>query len=260
MRRILTVIVGLCSIFAPAALVFASSIGNTIPDSQQEAMSFSVGIEDNFISERKIDDDGSMTGGKVENSNETYATATFQPFNFMTVYGKVGVANLEEKFDWDVNRSQKIKFDYGVLLGGGLNLLYSLNDNLGIGWDNQMEWSHNDADSVSGDNSPNLTDKGSVDNVKFQSTIYGKYDFKMGEDKVLTPYVGGYYLFNKSYIDEEIKVTDNTYIYTYGDAKNKDHFGPLVGVNYKLGKNFLLGVEGRFVSETSVIAGMSYKF
>ncbi|MFH1442039.1 MAG: autotransporter outer membrane beta-barrel domain-containing protein [Candidatus Omnitrophota bacterium] len=261
MKKILVSILVLFYMFASSGLVFAASIGSTIPNAEQEGIGLSIGVEDNFIFERKIEKNGNITGGKVENSNETYAMAILQPVNFMTIYGKVGAANLEEEFNWDINRDQKIKFDYGVVAGGGVNLIYNFGNNFGIGWDNQATWSHNEADSISGDNSPRLTSKGSVNNLNGRSTIYAKYDFNLQESGILTPYLGCSYLFARSDIDKDIQVTDDTNIvYTYGDAENKDNFGVVAGLNYKVGKNLSLGLEGRFIAETAITGNVSYKF
>lgn len=260
MKKISVVMLLSCAVILYACAAFAATIGSTIPDSKQDGLSVSVGAEGNFIFEKDLESSGSMISGKIEDTNQDYAIAVIQPFKFMTAYGKVGASNLQAKIDWNVNRSQTVKFDYGMISGGGVNLLYDLGNNLGLGLDNQALWSHNEADSVSGNNNPRLTSKGSYDTLEFQSTVYAKYDLELGQENILTPYVGGSYLFNKSYIDDTIQVTDDTYIFTYGDAENEDNFGPVVGLNYKMGKNLLLGVEGRFVTETSVAGRATYKF
>lgn len=261
MKKVLTVTSLIyCSILAFSSLVLAASIGSSIPDSKHDAVSLSIGVEDNFVFERSIKESGSMTGGNAQNTNQAYAIATLQPADFLTLYGKLGVANLEEKFDWDINRSQTIKFDYGLLAGGGVNLLYNLDNGLGIGWDNQMSWWHTEANSVTGSNGPSFISKGSVNNLEAQSTIYTKYDLSLNEDSVFTPYVGASYSLFRSCIDKEIEIKDDLYVYTYGDAENKDNLGVVAGLNYKLGRNLLFGLEGHFLAETALTGRLTYKF
>jgi len=245
-------------VFSTGAL--AGQIGTSIPIVEKQGIGLSVGGEGNFVLDRKLEKSGSMTGGKIEESNQISANVNFQPVKFFNGYLKLGTANLEEKINWDVGRSQKIKFDYGLLSAGGANLMYDFGNNFGVGWDNQLTWWHAKADSVSGDNSPSITSKGSVNNYDYQSTIYGKYTIDVGNSNLITPYLGACYSWFKSAIDKEIKIQDSTYIYTYGDTKNDDKAGIVTGVNYSCGKHLLLNLEGRFISETAVTVNASYRF
>jgi outer membrane protein W len=245
-------------VFSNSAM--AGQVGTSIPIAEKQGIGLSVGAEGNFVLDRDLEKTGALTSGKIEESNQVSANVNFQPTKFFNGYLKLGTGNLEEKFNWDVSRSQTIKFDYGLLSAGGANLMYDFGNNFGAGWDNQITWWHAEVDSVSGDHSPTVTSKGSVNNYDYQSTLYVKYTINTGDDNLLTPYVGACYSYFKSKIDKEIKIQDDTYIYTYGDIENDDKIGVVVGLNGNLGKSILLNLEGRFISETAVTINASYKF
>lgn len=65
------------------------------------------------------------------------------------------------------------------------------------------------------------------------------------------PYFGVKYSDQRSnYKDEDTKIK----------IKADDNFGVFLGTDYKIGKNFSLNIEGRFIDETAMTVGATYRF
>jgi len=65
------------------------------------------------------------------------------------------------------------------------------------------------------------------------------------------PYLGVKYSDQRiNYKDEDMKMK----------MKATDNFGVFLGTDYKIGKNFSLNIEGRFIDETAMSVGATYRF
>ncbi len=263
MKRI--VILALVGVFimGMAKVGLAAGIGPVEP---LGAMKVEVSGEYNSILDKDIKKNGTITngnastGGEVRESTQGYAKVSMGMNDWANIYAKLGTANFEEKLKWNNGKSQTIEYEYGLLWGIGANGLYDLGNNLGIGGDIQVDMWYNDLKSLKGDDSPALINSGSIKSLEFQTAVYLTYAIEVATDLKVVPYVGGCYSYFKAAIDSTISYSDTSDTYTRGDAEGDDAFGLLAGTKIAVGKNLSVNVEGRFISETAVTAGLSYKF
>ena len=241
-----------------AASCYAGSIGPVEP---LGAMKVRLDGEYNGIFDRDIDSSGAMTGGEIQESHQGYAKLAVGINDWANVYAKLGVANLEQKLNWNVPSSYTIEYEYGPLWGIGGNALHNFGNNFGIGTDVQFNMWFTDADSISGTNSPTFINKGSLKNWDFQTALYVTYTYEVGAEYKIIPYAGGYYSNFQADIDDTIRYQDSGGTqYTVGDSEAEDNLGILVGMNVQFSENMAFNLEGRFIAETAATVGASYKF
>ena len=234
----------------------AASIG---PMEPLGPMKVGIGAEYNGFG-RDLGSNGSITSGEIKSSNQGYVELALGITDWANIYGKIGMANLEQKVNWNVSINQTIKYDYGFLWGVGSNALFNIGNNFGIGGDIQLNMWFSDADSISGSNNPTFVQKGSLKNYEFQTAAYLKYDYQVNADSKITPYLGGYYSYFRSNIDKTIEFQDGTYDYLLGDMEGKDSLGILAGLNIAASQNIYFKLEGRFIAETAGSIGVFYKY
>jgi len=243
-----------------AGIARTASAGGLGPVEPLGSMKSAISVEYNGILDKTLKKSGDMSKGRVENSNQVYAQYALGVGDMANIYGKLGTADLETKYTWTTGgRSQTVKYDYGLLWGIGGNFLYDLGNKFGIGGDAQMDMWFNESNSVTGDNSPVFTNKGRSNSYDIQASAYLTYTMEMGTSMKLVPYAGGYYSFFRTK-NTDVKYADNTYSYQLGDTDGKDKFGILAGANMNCGQSVTLNLEGRFIAETALTAGLSYKF
>lgn len=244
--------------FGMVSLTMAAGVGDFITPIGN--MKVAVSVEDNIIFDRDLSSSGDVTGGEVSDSNQTYAKLALGLGDNFNVYGKVGIANLEYKINWDVSRSQTLKFDYGLLWGVGSSCLHEFENNFGVGVDVQFNMWYTDGDSISGSNNPVFIDKGSLKNGELQSSLYLTYSYEADAGYTIVPYVGGYYAEFKADVDDSIKFRDDVYEYTAGDLEEDDNIGILIGTSLLVSENLSFNVEGRFISETALTVAAGWEF
>ena len=253
-------------IFIVAAIVFigvdvACYAGSIGPVEPLGPMKVEISGEYNEIFGRDLEISDDVTGDEVKSSGQGYVELALGLTDWCNAYARVGFANLKEEINWDFGRNQTIQYSNGFLWGIGSNALHDIGNNFGVGGDIQFNMWFADGDSISGTNSPTLTQKGSLMVTDFQTAAYLTYTYEHDMDYKIIPYLGGYYSrFNIHYRENTI-YTDDTYIYTAeGDTKGKDNFGVLLGINIPVLKNFSYKLEGRFIAETAMSVGAKYRF
>ena len=85
-----------------------------------------------------------------------------------------------------------------------------------------------------------------TDLVAWEASLYLAYEFDIGKNMIISPYGG--LLVNGVSVD----------IGGIANPEQNDLFGVLFGV--EAGVNVALYIEGRFISQISVAAGLSFKF
>lgn len=258
------------TVFVSAILVFSShalagGIGSSLSMPEGDPVGVSVGVDTTFVFERDLAAGASgVTSGEIQESNQISAKANVQVMDYINAYANVGVANLEEDITWSEGDTQTLEFDYGLLLGGGVNLFYAdIYDKFGVGWDTQYMWWNTDVSAATGTRNPTIASSGSVDNIDFQTTLYVTYDAKLDDNHMFIPYLGVCYSAFDSEIDSAITIEDKTAghsRHTLVDMEGDDEIGVVTGLNWEWGQRWLLNVEGRFVSETAVSAAGAFKF
>jgi len=237
----------------------AGVLGDTFPDAEEKDM-LSIGVESNFVNSRDMEAEGDVTSTEVTDSHQVSAILGYQPADNLNTYLKFGTANLKQKFNWNVDRSQILKFEYGPFVSGGANLIHEFDNGFGVGVNSQISWWHTELDSVAGDNNPSATAEGSVNNYELLTTFYGKYRKDIGYNAWIVPYAGISLAYFRSDEDDAIEITDDTYVYSYGDTKNDEIVTLVAGLGVELADNWRFFLEGRFFDETAVSCGVKYAF
>lgn len=225
-----------------------------------ESGKWTISVEDNYIYKTSIKATGQVTGGEIKNVNQIYGKINYDLLKNLGIYLKIGTANLEQKLKWDIGVSQTIKYDYGLFAGAGLKCHFPLVSNFGVGGDAQVNWWHNKARTITGTDDPSLIDKGTIDNLNAQGTIYLDYNYALNDKVSITPYAGIYYSYFRSFEEKDRTFHDSTYTYTGGDIETRHPVGPVAGLSVKINKNLSLNIEGRFVAETAISGGASFRF
>ena len=223
---------------------------------------FVLGVENNYVFSRDIDETTSIIKGEILDSHQVYLKGTLGLSDFYDVCLKVGAANLKEDIKWTNGRRQRITYDYGLLVGVGGTWASEIDHNIGVVWDNQMIWWNTSADTITGDNNPYFNKRGSITNIELQSSLLLKYTHETKEDFKVVSYIGGAYSYYRSAKEDDTTYTDDTYGYSYEDRDGKDRIGAIVGMScfFPKPENFILSLEGRFISEYAVTATGTYRF
>lgn len=260
MKRLAVILAVISFVAGMVGTCYAASLGPVEPLGANKC---EVGVEYNSVVNRDLDKAGAVTKAEVDESNQVYAKLALGVGDYLNVYGKLGMADLNQKVTWNSdydNRSQTLGFNNGLLWGVGANGLYDLGNNVGIGGDVQLDMSFNDVDSITASNATSFSSSGSLRNTEIQASVYMTYTLQPAENFKIVPYAGGYYSYFKAAIDDAIKYADTLYEYTLRDLEGKDNFGLLLGVNVHALKNISVNVEGRLIGESAVTAGISYRF
>lgn len=263
----------LISLCLPAAS-YASSIGGAETQGQGK---FGIGLDQEFIFDRDMKlkseeglDPGDANEGmksEIDNMYRTMVKASYGVLDNLDIYVKLGTADFKSKNncthteadgDWE-KQNDKIKGDNTFAYGFGAKGTYNLKDDWILGCDiqylrhkndfkgtrhygeNGQGWDPDDEDSIKGD-------------VTFQEWHIAPYIATKIANFV--PYLGIKY--------SDLRLKQKTEFEDENVEKRKlkanDNFGVFVGTDYKIADNWKLNLEGRFVDETAMSVGATYKF
>lgn len=286
------ILLGLVVVLCLPVAVYAASIGGAETQGQGK---FSIGMDQEFVFDRDLKntqfsftEEVTPPGGgpveftgqlsldsKVDKMYRTMVKANYGLLDNLDVYVKLGTADGESKssfsglLDWtDVanplntgqgtfSGSGKSKTDNAFAYGLGMKGTYDLANGWLIGADaqylrhqNDYKFSgsatYTDPTMVPPSFSAPLSWKGKLTIQEWQVAPYVAK--KMGN---LVPYFGVRY----SDFRAEDKSEGEKEKY-----KADDNFGVFLGTDYKLGENWKLNLEGRFVDETAMSVGATYRF
>lgn len=254
------VLLGLTVLLCSPLAAYAASIGD--PQTQGQ-FKFGIGLDQEFMFKRDLKFKSSsvefpsgveVTNSEIKNMYRTMIKGSFGIFDFLDVYVKLGTAKSKGKMDWEFEgvtfESDKLKTKWGFAYGGGLKGAYTFKNGLIIGGDLQYLRHKRKADTTATDEATGEEEKFKV-KTTFQEWQVAPYvGMKFGN---LTPYLG------VKYSDVRVKIKDEE----EGDwvkFKADKNVGPFVGINYKIIENLKLNLEGRFIDESALSLGLTYKF
>ena len=258
---------GLAALLLLPAAAYAASVGGAETVGQGE---FSIGLDQEFVFDRDMKfykTSFPITPGKrlmeIDKIYRSMLKASYGVFDNLDIYVKLGVADFKATRKWyslmDPTWEQarekckgKNAFAYGV----GFKGTYIMEDGWLIGMDIQyLRHKNNYTESfvIIGDA---YTGSGKA---TFQEWHFAPYIAKRIGD--FLPYLGG------KYSDLRVRSKNNV---SWGEeppvwsARTKDkadnNFGVFAGIDYSLGERWKLNIEGRFLDETAVSAGATYRF
>jgi hypothetical protein len=246
-------------LFSPQSL-YAASIGGAETLGQGK---LAVGFDQEFGFNRKmkfqkaseIEANTEYKDAKVNEFYRSMGKISYGVIDNIDVYAKLGVANYdaEGKQYRDGAYRGKVDYDgkYAFAYGFGLKGTHNFQDGWLVGLDAQFlthknnykaNWEH-----VSGYKE---SYSGKVTTYEWHVAPYvGKTIDKF------TIYAGGKY----SDVRSKIKASDDDGSW-WMKIKAKNNFGVFTGLDIKMIEHVTLNVEGRFIDETAMSAGLSYKF
>jgi len=233
----------------------AAPVGNPAkPVLEKGDTPFKVGVEFDFVTERDLDvSDEDVTieefnwyGGKI-----SYALADrVEPYVFL---GAAGVEFTEKYTGVDLTYETETDFAWGI---GATVLLYEFENGIRVGLDGRYRSVELDIDKIILNGvsySP-----GDVGISDF-SAEYKEWQVALGISKEFgqfVPYGGIKY----TDVEASMKATISGTTYKTDDANSDDVVGIFVGCDFLPTENFSIGVEGRFIDETSFSVALNYRF
>jgi len=262
--------------------VYAASIGGAETQGRNK---FSIGVDQEFLFDRDEKDSGRVqidgpqteywkTKPEVDNMYRTMAKVSYGLLDNLDVYVRLGTAKFDytEKiagtwtnpagvgippaFKGTFSGSSKYKSTNAFAYGFGIKGTYPLKNDWLVGCDLQYLSHKNDFTAqgsltIYDDTGRQLLTssgerKGTINLYEWHVAPYVAK--KIGN---FTPYFG------VRYSDARMKEKDE-----WGTTSMKADYnvGVFLGTDYKLGKNWRLNLEGRFIDETAMSVGASYRF
>ncbi len=253
------IVLSLITLLCLPLAVYAASIGGA---ETQGKGKFAIGLDQEFVFSRdmkldKISGDtaaalaakGITTGRiKLDKSLRTMYKVSYGLLDNLDFYVRLGFADSKTEVNYTQagnNYKGIYDSDIGFAYGCGLKGTYSL-DNWLVGVDLQYLRSRQDwtpADDFEGEG----------DKITIQEWQVSPYvGYKIGN---FVPYLG------VKYSDLRMKAEwggDDSG--EWEKAKADDNFGTFLGLDYKPSDNWTLNIEGRFIDETAMSVGATYKF
>jgi hypothetical protein len=219
-------IVGVVSLAFVLLFVFcgvglAASVGGDIPEKGE----WSVGFETNIVTERKMTNKD-KDKNKVDESTQYLAKASYSVLDWLCFDFKLGSADI------DYYTTRNWGFDHGLAWGVGSRAKYEL----GSGYNIVVGAQYFSATDMKSNT------LGDADWKEWQVSLAGTK--QIGRS---VPYVGVKYSDAKLTSGEPKEVAD-------------ENVGVFVGTDVKITGQWSVNVEGRFVDETAVSFGVSYRF
>ena len=244
----------LFSILFLPVVAFSTSIGD--PETMG-AHKFAIGIDQEFVFDRDLESKSSSTpifagldvDGEVKSLYRTMFKASYGLFSFMDIYVKLGAARF--KAENDIGGIGILEFDTesraGFAYGGGVKVAFPCGKSgflVGVDMQYLRHKNKTETDILGLDFDGKTT---------VQTWHIAPYvGMKLGN---FTPYAGVRYSDARVKSKVDVFATDLTFKF-----KADDNIGAFVGTTYKIGKNFSLNVEGRFIDETALSFGATYRF
>jgi len=252
------IVLSLAALFCLPLSSYAASIGGTETQGQGK---LAIGLDQEILFDRDMKvksmepNSGAENNVNIDNEYRTVVKASYGVLDNLDIYVKLGTADFETKNNWSdpadtgtIKNKTKNAFAYGM----GIKGTYSLKNDWLIGADLQYLTHKNKyKGSLINETSPASSEDFSG-KMNVQEWQAAPYIAKKIENFV--PYIGVKY--------SDLRIEDK-FTLSVGDIKSKmkasDNVGVFLGTDYKLGKNWKLNMEGRFIDETAMSFGATYK-
>jgi len=254
------IVLALALILCVPIASYAASIGGA---ETQGKGKLAIGLDQEFVFDRdmewdganwELDPDEEIKDVEIDKIYRTMVKTSYGVLDNLDIYVKLGVADFDgegKSYESDVYQG---KFEYkgknAFAYGFGLKGAYPLQNDWLLGADLQYLRHKNKYSGkwISADPAdPEETWTGKATIQEWQVAPY--IAKKLGN---FVPYFG------VKYSDLRAKTKDNEG--DYEKYKADDNFGVFLGTDYKITENWKLNLEGRFIDETAMSFGATYKF
>ena len=271
MRIVSVVALAVALLAAPCA--FASSVGNEVEGMGN--LKFSAGAEGNIVYDKEIEGGGTLTSPSTTITDfdidyaQVYGELSMGLTDYLNLYTKLGGVKITEaRLKFASGSEIKVKTEPSFLWAVGGTVAYTFKDDnwakdFFVGLNNEFNMWGVDVDnlSITGNVSPTNV-SGHIWNWEYQLTGYVGRRFAFEEMKtVIKPYIGMLWDLFHTETDDDITYTlsGTRSTLTY-DLDSDDQLGIVVGADVTIFDHIILNVEGRFINETAISFGGSYKF
>lgn len=245
--------------------VFAGSIGSKVKPVNN--IDFAIAVEDNIIFGRYIESSGTVSSGEFDTTNQIYGKLIMAVPDFANLgidyanfYAKIGASDCSLHYNLNGGTKVEVESEYGFLWGIGGIGVYEFTPNWHVGLDTQFNWWQCDVDKVKRDGDKATNISGEIRNWEFQATLFVNTKYEI-QEVTIKPYVGGVISYLDTHSKEDVRYTSSGSAYTLNwDLKGDDILGIVIGSDILFTKNFVATVEARFIYETALTTGLTYKF
>ncbi len=266
------ILLSLITLLCLPVAVYAASIGGAETQGQGK---FAIGLDQEFVFDRDMElksidpaldldpDETFETKPEIDSVYRTMVKANYGLLENLDIYVKLGTADFKSNMDWTWTEAggwetgtMKIKGDNAFAYGFGAKGTYNLKNDWIIGCDVQYLRHKNDYKGIDSweDSTGDSGEESFKGNVTFQEWQVAPYIAKKIGNFV--PYLGVKY----SDLRTKFKVTwEDDEVETW-KIEADDNFGVFLGTDFKIGDRFSLNLEGRFIDETAMSVGATYRF
>jgi opacity protein-like surface antigen len=255
-------LLSLITLFCLPVTIYAASIGEAETQGKgklgigaNESIVFNKDLK--FKSASGLGANQTIKNPEIDKAYQTMFKVSYGLLDNLDIYVNLGASDYKVKADsYDgssKNADEKINSDTSFAYGLGLKTTRELGNDWLLGCDLQYSRSKNEADvtetEVGGDSS----------STKYKSAVVQEWHvapYIARRINDFTPYFGVRYSDMKLSMknSSEAGWTDN---HKY---EADDNVGFFAGTDYKIGENWKLNLEGRFIDETAMNVGATYKF
>lgn len=256
------ILLSLAVVLCLPVVVYAASIGGA---ETQGKGRLAVGLDSAFIFDRDLEfksasglaANGTLKNVKIDRGYQIMLKPSYGLFDNLDVYAKLGAADYEGKDESYIggvkDADDKTNTDTDFAYGFGMKGTYGLGNDWLIGCDLQYLRSEHKA-KVTATPVAGVASSTTYKTAESQEWHIAPYIAR--KINSFTPYLGIRYSDMKTKLKgpAEDGWADNV------KSEADDNVGVFLGTDYKIGENWKLNLEGRFVDETAMSFGATYKF
>lgn len=260
MKKVIAVSAILFFTLSTCPSVWALSVGPIEPVGH---LKWAVSAEDSYTLERNLEQSSTLTEAEVKDVNQVYTKITLGLTDYFNVYAKLGAVTGSKFHFTDGGTNIDYETDTSLFWGLGLSGTYKFSDpTWKLSGDIQYNGWNTDVDKATygGAAGSNITNP-EIQNAEVQLTGLVSKDFDLGNETIITPYIGVAYVYYKTETEGTI-----TYTIPSGTVTNSwslegdDSVSGIAGLGVKLYQNWKAYIEGRFGAEGGVSGGLNYNF
>ena len=269
MRRLVGLVILMA--FAVSTAAYAGGVGNCIKPVKEttEFLGIGTAFEYNYVDSRMRDLENRRGPKQMELTgvHQVYGKIIMGLSDHYNMYATIGGTEYNLTFvDQAQNVTMVVDLENGIYTGAGINAYFPFYiDNLYWGADMQANFFFNDVKGLTRRSETATAVDGSFYGLDGQNSLYVAYEIEIESiHTLIIPYVGGYHSWALVGTAESMTYSTNA----AGFVDNEDFqaaydfasFGVLIGVDVDIAKYFSLNVEGRFIGETAITTGATFKF
>lgn len=260
MKRTVIILVTLLFVASP---LFAAAVTDSVKPLGH--LKWSASVEDNYLFKRTIKKPENRDTFKYEKMNQIYGKAAVGLTPYFNVYAKLGASDSGKIKDDNLSTGNNLEIEtkYGFLWALGVSGAREFGEGFKVGADVQFNWWQSDIDSIKDGSSGSKATgvSGKIRNYEIQGTPFISKKLEFPESGLTaTPYFGVKFSYFKTETDSDIKYNSGGDKTDSWSLRGQHYVGLVVGSDLTFAEKWALQVEGRFLDETAIAGGLTYRF